>query len=152
MDGARQGAQQDDPDDQGDQAAAERRQMQRKHVFVVNGAAEFLDIVRVILEDERYNVTTTNFLPSSFEQIVALQPDLIIIDLVFGRTAGWELLERLHAEAATQEIPVLLTSTDPQLLDRARQQAERYGRNRSIAKPLDIDELLTAVDELIGSA
>ncbi len=135
-----------------DAAAAERRQMQRKHVFVVNGAAEFLDIVRVILEEERYNVTTTNFLPGTFEQLGALKPDAIIIDLAVGRLAGWELLERLHADAVMHNIPVVLTSTDPRLLARAVEQAGRYGEHRSVAKPLDIDELLGAVRDLIGSA
>jgi CheY-like chemotaxis protein len=135
-----------------EEAAAEQRQMLRKHVFVINGAAEFLDIVRQLLEQEQYNVTTTNFMPQSFDQIVALEPDLIIIDLVFGRTAGWELLERLHTEAVTRDIPVVLTSTDPRILERARQQVERIGPHRSVAKPLDIDELLAAVDSLVGAA
>lgn len=136
----------------GDGSDGEDRQMERRHVFAVNGAAEFLDVVRQLLEDESYNVTTTNYVPRTFEQIEALHPDLIIIDLAAGGSAGWNLLERLQAEAATRGIPVLIVSTDPKLLTRARDEVERFGRSRFLAKPLDLDALLEAVRELIGPA
>jgi hypothetical protein len=53
----------------------DRSQEQRKHIFAINGAPEFLNIVRDLFQDEGYNVTTTNFVPNSFEQIAALAPD-----------------------------------------------------------------------------
>ena len=110
---------------------AERRQMGRKHVFVVNGSPAFLDVVRELLQDERYNVTTTNYVPHTFDQIASLAPDLLLVDLATGRRAGWELLERLHAEAATRRVPVLVTSTDPHLLVEAEATAARYGGTAS---------------------
>ena len=80
-------------------ADAESRRMDRKHVFVVNGEPDFLDIMRDLLQGERYNVTTTNFVPRTFDQIAALRPDLLIVDLAVDDRAGWELLERLQASA-----------------------------------------------------
>jgi CheY-like chemotaxis protein len=131
---------------------AETKQMRRQHIFVVNGAPEFLDAVRVLLQEEQYNVTTTNFVPLTFDQISALEPDLLIIDLAAGNKAGWELLERLGQEAQTQNIPVIVVSTHPQFLDAARADPARYGGQRFLRKPFDIDALLSAVDELIGTA
>ncbi len=72
----------------------DRSQEHRKHVFAINGAPEFLDFVRLLFQDEGYNVTTTNFVPRSFDHVAALQPDALIVDLVAGKQAGWELLER----------------------------------------------------------
>src|SRR5688572_24652888 len=86
-------------------------QMQRKHVYVVNGSPDFLDIVRALLQDENYNVTTTNFVSTSFKAIAATQPALLIIDLVVGEQAGWDLLAELRRAASTRNIPVLLVST-----------------------------------------
>ena len=53
---------------------AETTQMARQHIFAVNGSPDFLDLLRELLQDERYNVTTTNFVPATFAQIDALQP------------------------------------------------------------------------------
>jgi CheY-like chemotaxis protein len=126
--------------------------MARQHVFVVNGSPPFLDIMRELLQDERYNVTTTNFVPRTFEQIEALQPALLVIDIVVGEQAGWDLLERLHREASTNRMPVLVVSTDPGLLDRAQEQTERYGGQAYLAKPFDLEEMLRVIQGLIGLA
>lgn len=132
--------------------AEERRQRSRKHVFAINGAAEFLNVVRELLEDEEYNVTTTNFVPNSLAQIVALEPSLIIIDLAISVRAGWDLLEQLHQDALTHGIPVIVVSTNEKILDEVRADPSRYGGERFIGKPLDIDVLISAVEDLIGKA
>ena len=69
-----------------------------------------------------------------------------------GQKAGWELLERLNADASTEQIPVLVVSTDPALLTRAEDQANRYGGSRFLNKPFDLEAVLEAVHELIGPA
>lgn len=130
----------------------DRSQEHRKHIFAINGAPAFLDVVRLLFQDEGYNVTTTNFVPSSFSQIATAQPDAIIVDLVVGEQVGWELLEQLHAEATTVGIPVLVVSTDPALLDLAQEQAERYGVVRCLNKPFDLEDMLAAMQEMIGEA
>ena len=130
----------------------DRTQEGRKHVFVINGAPEFLNLMRDLFQEESYNVTTTNYVPNSFAQIAALQPDALIIDVVVGQAAGWELLEQLHAEAATTGIPILIVSTSPNLLDRARDLEARYGAHRTLAKPFSLDDLLDAIQAMIGAA
>jgi len=125
---------------------------ERKHVFAINGSVEFLNVIRDLFQEEAYNVTTTNFVPSSFEQIAAAQPDALIIDVAVGQSAGWELLEQLHAGAVTSGIPVLVLSTSPRLLEKAREQAETYGNHRYLDKPFDVDALLSQIREMIGEA
>jgi DNA-binding response OmpR family regulator len=130
----------------------DRGQKQRKHIFAINGSVDFHNIVRELFHEEAYNVTTTNFVPNSFDQIAALQPDALIVDIVIGQSAGWELLEQLHVGAETTGIPVLVLSTSPQLLQKAKAQAERYGNHRYLDKPFDLDVLLCHIREMIGGA
>jgi DNA-binding response OmpR family regulator len=130
----------------------DRRQEHRKHIFAINGSPEFLDLMRDLFQEEGYNVTTTNYVPRSFDQIAALQPDALIIDVATGQRAGWDLLERLHAQAATSGIPVLVVSTDPQLLEHAERQSARYGTHRHLGKPFDVEEILALVRAMIGKA
>ena len=58
----------------------------------------------------------------------------------------------MHAGAATTGIPVLVLSTNPRLLERAREQAERYGNHRYLDKPFEVEALLTNIREMIGAA
>jgi twitching motility two-component system response regulator PilG len=131
---------------------AKPQQMMRQHIFAVNSSPEFLDLVRDLLQEEQFNVTTTNYVPRTFDQIAALQPDLLLVDLAVGLQAGWDLLERLQRDAITRGIPVVVTSTDSGLLERAEADRARFGGDRYIMKPLDLDVLLDAVRELIGEA
>ena len=62
--------------------------MRRQHVFVVNGSPHILNLLRKLLQDERYNVTATNFVPQTCDQIAALHPSLLSIDLAVGVRAG----------------------------------------------------------------
>jgi two-component system response regulator VicR len=135
-----------------DGARATPEQMQRQHIFVVNGSAEFLDVVRELLQDENYNVTTTNFIPETFEQIEVARPSLLIVDLIHGEMAGWELLAEVRHEAATRDIPVILVSTSRQLLEKAQMERVIWGGDRSFLKPFSLDALLEAIQDLIGPA
>lgn len=124
----------------------------RQHVYVMNGSPGFLDVVRELLQDENYNVTTTNFVPRSFETIEAARPALLIIDLVLGELAGWELLARLEKSASTRGIPVLLVSTTARLLEEAKSQRVNLDGTRYLIKPFDLDDLLGVIREMIGLA
>lgn len=126
--------------------------MLRKHVVVVNSEPDFLEVIRALLQEERYNVTTTNHVTTTFESIATLEPDLLIIDLRFGHDASWELFLRLNEDPATTALPMILTSTDEQLLERASQVRCCSSRHDSLLKPFDLDELLELVQCLIGTA
>jgi CheY-like chemotaxis protein len=138
--------------DSNDGARATPEQMRRQRIFVVNGSAEFLDVVRELLQDELYNVTTTNFVPQTFKQVESAQPSLLIIDLIQGERAGWDLLAELRHEAATREIPFILVSTSERLLEKAETERVIWGGDRYFLKPFSLDALLLATQELIGPA
>jgi DNA-binding response OmpR family regulator len=133
-------------------AHEEARQGDRKHVFMVNHDPKFLDVVRELLQDASYNVTTTNFVPPTWDQIAALQPDLLVIDLSRLSGAGWDLLEQLHAQGVTHRIPVIVTATDPGLLARVERERDRYGGDKLVTKPFHVKVLLDAIEALIGTA
>ncbi len=131
----------------------DRRRTPRKHIFAVNSSPDFLLIVRELLEDEGYAVTASDFEPNVFTRIVMRQPDALMVDVAVGESAGWDLLRQLHTEPATTDTPVLVTSTSPELLQRAREEAAEYGTNRSfLTKPMDLDELLGTIRKMIGDA
>lgn len=126
--------------------------MDRQHIFVVHGSPFVLDLVRDILQAERYNVTTTNIVPRTFEQIAALEPDLLLVDLASGEGAGWDLLARLQTDAMTRGTPVIVFSNDPDLLERAKAIETPGGVRRFLEKPFHLTALLALVDELVGPA
>jgi CheY-like chemotaxis protein len=76
---------------------------------VVNDAAEILVVFRDILEPEGYEVVLYSFAPHDLAEVQRVQPDLVILDLIFGaEKVGWQLLDKMRMTRATAKIPVLV--------------------------------------------
>lgn len=124
-----------------------------RHLFALTSDAPFLDLLREVLEEGGYRVTATPFAPAVFARIAAVQPALLILDLAMRERAGWDLLERLHGEAATRTIPVVVVSTQRGYFSRAWDDRARFGSQAVLEMPFDIDDLLAVVrDALLRAA
>jgi CheY-like chemotaxis protein len=135
-----------------DDRARELDQMERQHILMVNRTPAFLDFVRVALDDLRYNVTTTNAVPLTFDLIKVARPALIIVDLEITEQSGWDLLVRLHPEAVTAGIPVVITAKDDRLLAHAHRYPYLFGGQAHLAVPFGTETLRAAIATLIGPA
>jgi DNA-binding response OmpR family regulator len=78
-----------------------------------------------------------------------INPDLIILDLVFGdQKTGWQMLQMLKMKRSTASIPVIVCTA---ALSAVREQ-EGYLVSQGVHvvfKPFDIDQLLTHVKQLL---
>jgi DNA-binding response OmpR family regulator len=126
------------------------RQKPRRHVFAVNSSDAILAALRELLEDEGYAVATSTYAADPFPRIAALRPDAVVVDVAPGERAGWELLDRLRDDPATDAIPALVVSTDPRLLERVRERLPRIAACRYLAKPFAIDDVVAALREMLG--
>ncbi len=89
---------------------------------------------------------------AAFDYLVRHPPALIILDLALGNDpeAGWEILTLLRAERQTARIPVILLSANGEFL---RRRAHILGIKKhatALAKPFEVDALLTQVEQALG--
>jgi CheY-like chemotaxis protein len=77
-----------------------------------------------------------------------LKPRVAIIDLGLPDVTGFELIRMLKAETATAHIPVIVLSGH--VFPKHREQAAQAGSEVFLAKPVEPDDLLAAVRNLIG--
>jgi len=69
------------------------------------------DIIRGHLVFEGYHITALTGPHVSPAEVLALAPDLIVLDLVAeGGQVGMEFLRRLRQEPAGQDVPVLIST------------------------------------------
>jgi CheY-like chemotaxis protein len=129
-----------------------REQMRRRHVLIINRDAALLEGTRALLQDERYNVTTTSLVPNTSSMITVLAPDVVVVDLALDEPELWTFVERLATVPRLRKIPVIFTATDPALLERA-QRIEHYGGGRfEFLKPFRPADLVDCVHALVGPA
>jgi DNA-binding response OmpR family regulator len=120
-------------------------------ILVINDTQEILELFRMILEGEGHDVILSGFPVQRITDVKEIEPDLIILDLVFDdQKSGWQMLQMLKMDRKTAVIPIIVCTA---AIDIVRQQ-EGYLVSQGIHvvfKPFDIDHLLTNVNQLLGS-
>jgi PAS domain S-box-containing protein len=72
------------------------------------------------------------------------QPDLILLDLQLPDVTGQEVLQALHADPHTRDIPVVVVSAD--VLSAGAENLLFAGASGYLTKPVDVNRLLAVVD------
>jgi CheY-like chemotaxis protein len=81
-----------------------------QHILVVNDTEEILDLFRDIIEGMGHRMTAWSFSPDDLAKVSAIEPDLVILDLMLGPTElqGWALLQKIRMSPPTEDIPVIV--------------------------------------------
>ena len=120
-------------------------------ILVVNDTQEILELFRILLETEGYDVILAGFPIQQIADVEQINPDLIILDFIFGdQTSGWQMLQMLKMQRSTASIPVIVCTA---ALNMVREQ-EGYLVSQGvhvIFKPFDIDHLMTNIKQALES-
>lgn len=117
--------------------------------LVVEDTVTEREIFTSCLQRGGLTVLTATSGEEAIEKITLYKPDIIILDVVLPGRSGFELCRDLKADEKTKLIPIIICSTKNSDMDRfwgMKQGADAY-----IPKPVDQEELLRTVKNLIKS-
>jgi DNA-binding response OmpR family regulator len=127
-----------------------------KRILVIDDREELLALLRMILEDERYQVSVLREGQGAIDHIRAEQPDLVILDLRLEDTSGVDVLQSLRAHTGTADIPVIVYTAAvieaEGVIRLIKSEPSRYSNVSVLQKPFDLDALLDRVQEVLGAA
>ncbi len=116
--------------------------------LVVEDSLTELKIISNCLQQIGIDVFTAKSGEEALEKVISNPPDLIVLDVVLPGRSGYEVCRNLKNDSKTSKIPIVLCSTKKTEMDKfwgMRQGADAY-----IHKPLDREELVRTVKQLIG--
>lgn len=124
--------------------------IEKKRISVVDDYPEILEMIAETLTDEGFEVQTIANHYSAYEEIRRWKPDLIMLDLMLGTAqAGWQVLDQLKRDPATQAVPVVLCSAAT--TDVREVATSPYARQvEYLEKPFEIDLLLRKIAHLLN--
>ena len=115
-------------------------------VLVVDDSDVIRDLIVVNLELEGLAVRSASDGEAALEIVADWRPDVITLDVVMPGLGGFETLERLRADPATADIPVVIVTGRAQAADRAR--GDELGADAYLTKPFEPAELVSVVGGL----
>jgi two-component system, OmpR family, alkaline phosphatase synthesis response regulator PhoP len=106
-----------------------------RRLLLVDDERGVVDILRVNMEGEGYEVYEANDGLEALERVRDVTPDLIVLDVMMPRMSGWEVLRRLEADPDTAGIPVVMLSVRTEEADIMR--GLEQGALEYLTKPFD---------------
>ena len=115
-------------------------------ILVVDDAPDNVLLVRAILEDEGYEISSADNGFSALAQIEKSPPDVVLLDVMMPEMDGYEVTQRIRQNAKLPFMPILLITAHDQA---SLVKGLDMGADDFIRKPFEIDELLARVRSLL---
>lgn len=119
-------------------------------ILVVDDEQDARDLLQALLVHEGAEVRTASSSREAFELLRRDPPDVLLSDIGMPEEDGYMLIERVRALPASEggRTPAVALTAYARSEDRTR--ALRKGFNHHVAKPVDAQELLAVVANLMG--
>lgn len=127
-----------------------------KHILVIDDRANLLSLLRMVLEDEQYQVSVLQEGRLAIERVRDEMPDLIILDLKLEDANGLDILQSLRAHDSTADIPVIVYTAavmEAETVDQVISgDPARFSNVSILKKPFELDAMLDRVQSVLGAA
>jgi len=118
-------------------------------IVVADDSISVRKFVARMLEKAGYRVKLASDGLEASELVAQVGCHLVITDLEMPRMNGYELLAHLRQDPATRQIPVLVVTSRAGVKHRDR--AMKEGASAFLTKPVQEDQLISTVENLVGA-
>lgn len=119
------------------------------HILIVDDSPTERHFFTSVLEKNGHTVSVAMNGEEGVDKAKELMPDLILMDVVMPGMNGFQATRRLHQDATTTKIPVVIVSTKDQETDRVW--AKRQGAIEYLTKPTKEKPLMNCVNQLLSA-
>jgi signal transduction histidine kinase/CheY-like chemotaxis protein len=117
-------------------------------VYIEDNAANLQLVERVLAKRPRVELLTSTHGGAGLELVRESHPELVLLDLHLPDRPGIEILRALKEDSSTSDVPVVVLTADA--FNEQREASLAAGAYACLTKPIDIDDLLRVVDEVLG--
>ena len=118
-----------------------------KRILVIDDDPVITKLLDSLLKSHHYEVLLAGDAPSGLEMAIKQSPDIIVLDVMMPIINGYNICRLLKKETAHQKIPIILLTSRSS--DDDRRIGKEVGADAYIAKPLNTQELLSRISELL---
>jgi CheY-like chemotaxis protein len=118
--------------------------MPSRTVLIVDDDADFRATLAEALEEEGWDVMRAQDGARGLEVLGACRPNVVVLDLMLPVLSGWDVLRMAREREDLKHIPVIVVTSS--------HAPKPVGAQRFLRKPLSLEQLMRAMDELCPRA
>ncbi|MCR4410575.1 MAG: TonB family protein [Candidatus Saccharicenans sp.] len=123
--------------------------MAKKKLLLIDFDQEFLKFLAGALSDEGFDIITATDGLAGFERFSEAHPDLVIMEAMLPKFHGFELCSRITSHP-TKKAPVIIVTGIYKDSVYKTEALRSLGASAFFEKPLNLEELLNKIYELVG--
>jgi len=114
-------------------------------ILIVDDDVQVTSLLKKYLASKNFEIITVNQSSKAIQMANLIHPDLFILDLMMPPPDGFELCTMLRADPNFAQTPILIITA----MDISNSKATSFGANDYIAKPFNLDEIVSRVHLLL---
>lgn len=119
-----------------------------RRILLVEDNPQNRYLMTFLLESNGHTVDVAEDGEQALAMLEKTVPDLILMDMQLPKVDGYEATRRIKADERLRAIPLVALTAHSMKGDRAK--AIDAGCDAYVTKPVDADEILTLIEELLG--
>ena len=118
-----------------------------KKILIVDDEKDWVQMLVMRLKHVGYLTEVAFDAVQAVMQVVQLKPDLMLLDIMLPAGSGLEVLKNIRSRAKTFSIPVIVLTAKGD--KETKEAAEKLGISGYFVKPVDMNELLEKLKEVL---
>jgi DNA-binding response OmpR family regulator len=118
-------------------------------ILIVDDEPNIVLALELLMKREGYEIRTVGDGERAVEAAGTFRPDLILLDVMMPRMDGFEVCQRIRADAALKDIVIVMLTAKGREVEREKGLA--LGADLYITKPFSTREVVRKVKELLAS-
>ena len=123
---------------------------EKSKILIIEDDFDLAEMLNSFFRVQGYDVFTSNWGEDGIRAVIAIRPDLVILDIRLPDIDGYEVARRLRSDRKTMEIPIIFLTERRDRADKL--QGLELGADDYITKPFDVQELKLRVRNAIRRA
>ncbi len=116
-------------------------------ILIVDDDSQMVELIKASFRDERFTLLSCGDGESALQIAMTEGPGLILLDLMLPKLNGFEVCQRIKADSATMDIPVIMLSAKGEIESKVR--GLKIGADDYITKPFSPQELVARVKMIL---
>ncbi len=118
--------------------------MSDKTILLVDDEPNILELIKLYMASEHYNIETARTGTAALAQFAALKPDLVVLDLMLPEIDGWEVCRRIRRDS---DVPIIMLTARTDDIDKIV--GLELGADDYLSKPFNPRELVARIKAVL---
>ena len=118
-------------------------------ILIVDDEPNIVLALELLMKREGYDVQSVDDGQKVFDALKEFRPDLIILDIMMPKMDGYEVCQRIRADASLKDISIIMLTAKGREVEREKGLA--LGADYYVTKPFSTREVMMRIKEILSA-